>query len=96
MVDDSTPVSKDCAKICMRVKLTESSNVLLEEYHNYYCDNNYEHFADVTIRCNGKDFDSLSGGIRFESEAQQTKKQTPWSESASELYRPSDCRLSAK
>jgi hypothetical protein len=26
----------------------------------------------------------------------QTKKQTPWPESASELYRPSDCRLSAK
>jgi hypothetical protein len=26
----------------------------------------------------------------------QTKKQTPWSESASELYRPSDRRLSAK
>jgi hypothetical protein len=24
------------------------------------------------------------------------KKKTPWSESASELYRPSDCRLSAK
>jgi hypothetical protein len=23
-------------------------------------------------------------------------KQTPWPESASELYRPSDCRLSAK
>jgi hypothetical protein len=26
----------------------------------------------------------------------QTNKQTPWSESASELYRPSDRRLSAK
>jgi CBS-domain-containing membrane protein len=27
---------------------------------------------------------------------QKTKQQTPWSESASELYRPSDRRLSAK
>jgi hypothetical protein len=27
---------------------------------------------------------------------QQTNKQTPWSESASELYRPSDRRLSEK
>jgi hypothetical protein len=26
----------------------------------------------------------------------QTNKQTPWSESASELYRPSDRRFSAK
>jgi CBS-domain-containing membrane protein len=26
----------------------------------------------------------------------KTKKQTPWSESAIELYRPSYCRLSAK
>jgi hypothetical protein len=26
----------------------------------------------------------------------QTKKQTPWPESTSELYRPSDSRLSAK
>jgi hypothetical protein len=28
--------------------------------------------------------------------AKKKKKQTPWSESASELYRPSDCRLSVK
>jgi hypothetical protein len=26
----------------------------------------------------------------------QTNKQTPWTESANEQYRPSDCRLSAK
>jgi hypothetical protein len=30
------------------------------------------------------------------SNTQKTNKQTPWSESASELYRPSDRRLSAK
>jgi hypothetical protein len=31
-----------------------------------------------------------------EEDIQTNKKQTPWSESASELYRPSDLRLSAK
>jgi hypothetical protein len=35
---------------------------------------------------------SERSNLRFHKQ----KKQTPWSESASELYRPSDCRLSAK
>jgi hypothetical protein len=40
----------------------------------------------------------LSFNIYFRNDltSQQTTKQTPWSESASELYRPSDRRLSAK
>jgi hypothetical protein len=38
---------------------------------------------------------ALSSAVKCLSCA-QTNKQTPWSESASELYRPSDRRLSAK
>jgi hypothetical protein len=34
--------------------------------------------------------------VRMVRHKQTTNKQTPWSESASELYRPSDRRLSAK
>jgi hypothetical protein len=35
-------------------------------------------------------------GVVLKIHVKQTNKQTPWSESASELYRPSDRRLSAK
>jgi hypothetical protein len=38
-------------------------------------------------------FESL---VKTPTKLTTTKKQTPWSESASELYRPSDRRLSAK
>jgi CBS-domain-containing membrane protein len=34
--------------------------------------------------------------LRVSDNDKQTNKQTPWSKSASELYRPSDRRLSAK
>jgi hypothetical protein len=36
------------------------------------------------------------GATLKKKETKQTNKQTPWSESASELYRPSDRRFSAK
>jgi hypothetical protein len=35
-------------------------------------------------------------GVPLSKKQKQKQKQTPWSESASELYRPSDRRLSAK
>jgi hypothetical protein len=46
-------------------------------------------------------YDVCSMSIRVNNEANKShtrtrKKKTPWSESASELYRPSDRRLSAK
>jgi hypothetical protein len=35
-------------------------------------------------------------GLEIDNNKKNKQKQTPWSESASELYRPSDRRLSAK
>jgi hypothetical protein len=34
--------------------------------------------------------------VSVQPKQKKTNKQTPWSESASELYRPSDCRFLAK
>jgi hypothetical protein len=40
-------------------------------------------------------YENWSADLNVEM-AEHIKTHTPWSESASELYRPSDCRLSAK
>jgi hypothetical protein len=44
----------------------------------------------------GLELDPLSLVSTIEELKQKKKKKTPWSQSASELYRPSDRRLSAK
>jgi hypothetical protein len=63
-------------------------------------------FPRLEITLNSRHFDTLEV-LETESQAvlntltehdfqDKLKKKTPWSESASELYRPSDRRLSAK
>jgi hypothetical protein len=64
---------------------------------------NSSNVHQITRGCRGQPFlsgtdpvISHSSTIPFANHRKQTKKRTPWPESANELYRPSDRRLSVK
>jgi hypothetical protein len=93
--------------MCSDIVLTDtlSSLTVTCEYRNAFSESAYVTTTEIIVVSlkgilseRGSAISILWGNYMRKKQAISTKnkKQTPWSESASELYRPSDRRLSAK